>query len=243
MIIEFVLLIIGSYILGSVPAAYLAARWFRGTDIRQHGTGNVGASNLLEITSKRIAAPVFFYDLIKGMILLSVAYLIGLSIAQQVTIGVAAIVGHNWPVFLRFNGGRGVMTTAGVAFILPLLNGLWPWETIAFCAITLISIIANRSTVPGVSIGIAAMPLVSWILDEPPPFTLGLLAMLLIMIIRRLTVPRAAGFEWVGPKQLLVNRLLFDRDILNKEAWMNRDLPETGPGEQPFSQQARKGKG
>ena len=243
MIIEFVLLIIGSYILGSVPAAYLAARWSRGIDIKQYGSGSVGASNLLKITSRRIAAPVFFYDLVKGMILISAAHVIGLSVAQQVAIGVAAIVGHNWPVFLRFNGGRGIMTTAGVALILPLLNGLWPWVTVVFCTALLISIIANRSTVPGVSIGIAAMPLVSWILDEPPSLTLGFLAMFLILVIRRLTVTRIAGFVWVGPKQLLVNRLLFDRDIRDREAWMNRAPPETGSGEQPLGQQASKGKG
>ena len=104
MAIEFGLLTLAAYLLGSVPAAYLAARWSRGIDIRRFSDGNVGVSNLLRLTSKRVGIPIIFFDLAKGMPMVGVAQLVGLEIYQQVVVGLAAIIGHNWSVFLRFSG-------------------------------------------------------------------------------------------------------------------------------------------
>jgi len=222
MAIEFVLSLLGAYLLGSVPAAYLAAKWSRGIDIRQYGSGNVGATNLLGLTSKWIAIVVIILDLVKGMAVVWAAQLIGLGIAQQVTVGLAAIIGHNWPVFLRFNGGRGLLTILGLALFLPLINGLIPWEIIAFFALAVIGLFTIHSIPLGTCAGVAAMPLLSWGLDEPLPMTLGFLAMFLIMVIRRLTAPKTSVTASVPPGQLLLNRLLFDRDIRDREAWIHR---------------------
>jgi len=222
MAIEFVLSLLGAYLLGSVPAAYLAAKWSRGIDIRQYGSGNVGATNLLGLTSKWIAIVVIIFDLVKGMAVVWAAQLIGLGIAQQVTVGLAAIIGHNWPVFLRFNGGRGLLTILGLALFLPLINGLIPWEIIAFFALAVIGLFTIHSIPLGTCAGVAAMPLLSWRLDEPLPMTLGFLAMFLIMVIRRLTAPKTSVTASVPPGQLLLNRLLFDRDIRDREAWIHR---------------------
>jgi len=122
--IELGLLILGAYLLGSVPAAYLAAKWSRGIDIRRFSDGNVGATNLLRFTSKRIAIPVIIFDVGKGAVMIWAAQLLGLDTTQQITVGLAAIIGHSWPVFLRFNGGRGMLTTLGVVFILVPWLGL-----------------------------------------------------------------------------------------------------------------------
>ena len=118
MVIELVLLILGAYLLGSVPAAYLVAKWSRGIDLRQYGSGSVGASNVVAVASRWWSIPVIIFDLGKGLVMVWVAQLLGLGVAQQVTVGLAVIVGHNWPVFLRFSGGRGILTTLGVVSIL-----------------------------------------------------------------------------------------------------------------------------
>jgi len=241
MVAEFTLLIIGSYLLGSVPTAYLAGKAYSGIDVRRSGSGNIGASNLLTITSKRITAPVIFFDLTKGMVFVLVAWAIGLGAAQQIIIGIAATIGHNWPIFLRFNGGRGILTTAGVAFLIPWLNGFWPWAVAASCGLVLISVIATHSTVTGVGTGIAAMPLVSWIAGDPFPYTMGLLAMLLIMVFRRLTVPRDPAFASVGYRQLILNRLFFDRDVRDKQVWMSRFDGEIGADDAPISEEVGQG--
>ena len=89
MAIEFVLLVLGAYLLGSVPVSYLAARFSRGIDLRQYGTGQVGAGNLWRMTSWRLGLPVGIFDLGKGIAMVWVAQLVGLGIAQQVTVGSA----------------------------------------------------------------------------------------------------------------------------------------------------------
>ncbi|MFC1950052.1 glycerol-3-phosphate acyltransferase [Chloroflexota bacterium] len=226
MITEFILLILGAYLLGSAPTAYLVAKWHRGIDIRQYGSGNVGIANLMKLTSKRITIPVIIFDIAKGLIMVCVAKLIGLDVIPQVAIGLAAVIGHNWPIFLRFNGGRGLLTTLGVIFILPLTNNLVPWEIIAFLTIMLISWFLFHNVPVGMLIAITILPLISWGDGKPLPITLGFLAMLLMMTFRRLTAPRNSFTASVTPRQLFVNRLLFDRDIRDREAWINRETSE-----------------
>ena len=219
MAIEFGLLIAGAYLLGSAPAAYLVAKWFRGVDIRQYGSGNVGATNLMRLTSKRLAIPVIIFDLGKGAVMVWAAQLLGMSLAQQVIVGLAAIVGHNWPVFLRFNGGRGVLTTLGVIIILPWLNNLQPWELIIAGAVFLVIFFIIHNVPLGAIAAIAALPLVSWGIGESLPLTLGYLAIVLILAIRRLVAQPPVRVTSISKRQILLNRLLFDRDIRDREAW------------------------
>ncbi len=235
MAIEFGLLTLGAYLLGSVPAAYLAARWSRGIDIRQCGDGNVGSTNLMRLTSKRVAIPVVIFDLGKGALMVWIAQLLGLDITQQAVVGVAAVIGHNWPVFLRFNGGRGILTTLGIVFILVPR----PW--LGLIALTIAYGMAPfRQLALGTIIAVASLPIFSWFLpqlfgiEKPLPITLGFVAIILLAVIRRLTTPRTIFTASVTRGQLFVNRLLFDRDIRDRKAWINRRLPE---------QQGKQGKG
>ena len=228
-------LILGAYLVGSVPASHLAARLSRGIDLRQYGTGQVGGGNLWRMTSWRLGLPAGLFDLSKGLVMVWAAQLAGLNIAQQIVVGSAAIIGHNWPVFLRFSGGRGVSTAIGAILILPLINDMTPWVTVAFLSILIIGSLALRSSPVPVFVGAAALPLISWSFAEPVSVTLGFLAIFLIIAIKRLTAPRLVND--VSKKQLLLNRLLFDRDIKDRKAWMYRLPPEAGSTEQPFRQQ------
>ncbi len=222
MSIEFVLLLFGGYLLGSIPSAYLAAKWSRGVDIRQHGSGNVGADNVRKLTSKWLFLSVIIFDLGKGMVMMGVAKCLDLGIAQQAAIGIAAIIGHNWSLFLRFNGGRGMLTTLGVAFILPLTNWLVPWETITALVITTLGAFIVHNVPIGMVVAVASAPLVGWLVGKPLEMTMGFLAMFLILVIRRLTAPKTSFTSSVPLGQLMVNRLLFDRDIRDREAWLQR---------------------
>jgi len=217
---KFVLLVIGAYLIGSLPVAFWVAKFTRGIDLRQYGSGSVGATNLLRSSSWWIATPVGAFDLGKGMLMVWVAQLVGLNVAAQVTVGLAAILGHNWSVFLRFSGGRGILTTLGVALILPAINSLVPWGIAAFLVIAAISSFGFHNVPLGVGAGIAALPVVSYGVSEPLPITLGCLAMFAIMVIKRLAVRRAAIAASLSRRELLINRLLFDRDIRDREAWI-----------------------
>ena len=107
-----VALILSAYLLGSVNAATFVAR-SRGIDIRQHGSGNPGASNVMRLIGKGPAVAVYLIDLAKGFVPAVVGVLIW-DPAVATGAGLAAVVGHCWPVFHRFRGGKGVATGGGV---------------------------------------------------------------------------------------------------------------------------------
>ena len=221
-VIKFVLLLIGAYLLGSVPVAYLVAKWSRGIDIRQYGSGNVGAANVLAAVSKRWAIVVTIFDIGKGALTVWVAKLLFPDIpAYQITVGITTVIGHNWPIFLHFRGGRGVFTSLGIITMLSPKLGL-----IIFVMPYLLAPLRQVSL--GVFLALVSLPIFSWFLSQPLdiegrlPITLGFLAIFLIVVIRRLTTPRTSLSASVTPIQLFFNRLLFDRDIRDRKAWINR---------------------
>jgi glycerol-3-phosphate acyltransferase PlsY len=116
-----------AYIVGSCPNGYLVAK-SRGIDIRQHGSGNIGATNVLRVVGKRWGYLVFFLDSLKGFLAVGAAHYLavlakGVSHLEFVGIvaGVACILGHTFPVWLKFRGGKGVATSAGVLLgLMPL---------------------------------------------------------------------------------------------------------------------------
>jgi glycerol-3-phosphate acyltransferase PlsY len=222
-IIWYILLLLGAYLLGSVPMAYLVARWSRGIDIRQYGSGNVGASNVLATGSRWQSIGVVIFDLGKGVLPVYIAQIIDLQVYQQVTIGLAAIAGHNWPVFLRFNGGRGLLTTLGVVLILPPS----PWLGLVLLAFTLAWLPFGQLAF-GTIIALFLLPLLSWFLSHPfridqsLALSLGFAAILLLTVARRLSAPKSAISASVPQGQLIVNRLFFDRDIRDRAAWIKR---------------------
>jgi glycerol-3-phosphate acyltransferase PlsY len=226
-VVKFILLIIGGYLMGAIPTAYLVAQWRRRVDIRQYGSGNVGGANLVKIGARGMAVAVVIFDIGKAMPAVWVAQLVGLDLTQQVIIGLAAVVGHNWPVFLRFSGGRGIATIMGVALITPLVNGLIPWSFIAFLSIMVANILTVRNIPIGIGIAVAVMPIVSAAVGEPLAITMGLVAMFVLMVIRRLTPRRAPISASVPTGELLLNRFLFDRDIRDREAWVHQDRNNT----------------
>ncbi|MBO9607536.1 MAG: glycerol-3-phosphate 1-O-acyltransferase PlsY [Paenibacillaceae bacterium] len=130
--------IIVSYLLGSISFSFLAGKLLRGIDIRQHGSGNAGATNTLRVLGKGPGITVLVLDLLKGVAAVCLAWVAKEDSAWlPVFCGWAAIAGHNWPVYFGFRGGKGVATTIGVmvalAFLPALIAGL---VTIAVIAIT-----------------------------------------------------------------------------------------------------------
>ena len=105
-----------SYVLGSVPTAYLFGRLLKGIDIRRHGSGNVGATNAFRVLGKGPGTLVLLLDVIKGIIPLTIlGDLFGIeAILPRILLGVAVVVGHNWTIFLQFRGGKGIATSLGV---------------------------------------------------------------------------------------------------------------------------------
>ncbi|MDH7499814.1 MAG: glycerol-3-phosphate 1-O-acyltransferase PlsY [candidate division NC10 bacterium] len=112
------LLCLVAYLLGAIPFGVIIARLQRGIDIRDHGSGNIGTSNVLRTLGKRAALLTLGGDLLKGYCSVLLGHLLGLSEPWWVAAGLAAIIGHNWPVYIGFRGGKGVATTFGAALAL-----------------------------------------------------------------------------------------------------------------------------
>ncbi len=223
MAVWFGLLIFGSYLLGSLPVAYAVGKWLRGIDLRHYGTGQVGTGNLWRMTSSwKVGLPLGIFDFGKGMVMIWAAKVVGLDAAQQLMVGMAAIMGHNWSVFLRFSGGRGIGTAMGVILILPLINDVTYWGMVTFLTITMVGLLIMRSSPLPILVGAASVPVVSWWFHDPLGVTLGFMVMFLIIVTKRLAAPYSDDSVTVTKRQLLLNRLLFDRDIRDRKVWMYR---------------------
>jgi len=118
------LLPVAAYLYGAVPFGFLAARWIKGVDIRQSGSGNIGATNAARALGFKFFPIIFLLDVSKGYVptMLAAAALAGRSAYDPhplvVCVGLAAVVGHVLPVYLRFRGGKGVATSTGVFLVM-----------------------------------------------------------------------------------------------------------------------------
>lgn len=111
----FYLAVIISYFIGSIPTAYIFGKQLKGIDIREHGSGNVGATNVFRVLGKKPGFIVLFLDILKGVLavwLLAELFHIQ-GIRQIICLGIAAVCGHNWTIFLKFKGGKGIATSLG----------------------------------------------------------------------------------------------------------------------------------
>jgi glycerol-3-phosphate acyltransferase PlsY len=123
---EAILWLAASYLLGAFPTSYLVSRTFAGIDLRQHGSGNLGATNLYRVLGWKYAIPVALVDIAKGVIpVLVFARQVSTSELFALACGIAAILGHVFSVFVRFKGGKGVATAAGVMLgLTPVALGI-----------------------------------------------------------------------------------------------------------------------
>jgi len=117
-------IVIFGYLIGSIPTAYIAGRITKSKDIRQMGDGNMGAQNAFRQLSPKAGIIVGILDTAKGALLILLAYATGISQLAILLTGIAAIIGHNWPVLLGFRGGRGECTTIGIFSVLITLPAL-----------------------------------------------------------------------------------------------------------------------
>ncbi|MFQ5826146.1 MAG: glycerol-3-phosphate acyltransferase [Dehalococcoidia bacterium] len=213
-------LLIGvAYLVGSVPSAYIVGRLLRGLDIRRYGSGSVSGSNVWQTVSRRATIPVYLIDVGKGIIPVLLAKLLGLDLPWQVAVGLASIIGHNWSLFLHFQGGRGLVTAG--AFVLVIA----PRELVIAGTVVVVGLLLLRNLPLASGLAVLSLPLASLGLEEPPPLTWGLLGILTLVMLKRLLGNRLPSISSHG-KRVIIYRLVFDRDIRDRRAWIRRQPPE-----------------
>jgi glycerol-3-phosphate acyltransferase PlsY len=119
-----------AYLLGSIPSAVWIGKYFYGVDVREHGSGNAGATNVLRTLGKKAGISVLLLDMLKGFVAVNLSYLISFPQGSEdgttirAVLALAAIVGHIFPVFANFRGGKGVATMTGALIALSPLASL-----------------------------------------------------------------------------------------------------------------------
>ena len=116
---------LGAYVLGSIPSGLLLTRLLHGVDVRTHGSGNIGSANVYRTAGVLAGALTLVFDTLKGLLPVLAAGAIDLPLWAVLATGAAAVVGHNWSIFLRGKGGKGIATSLGVLFgIAPVVAGV-----------------------------------------------------------------------------------------------------------------------
>ena len=213
-----VLLIVFAYLLGSIPTAYLAGRWVKGIDLRRYGSGTVSGSMVYEHVHRWLVVPVGLLDISKAALPTWLGIQLGYGEAVAAAAGLAASVGHNWPIYLGFTGGRGISAFMGTLLVLFPWGDLW---LLAFLAVGY----ALGDSAPWALAGIGSMPILVWQQDGSSVIYWLIAAMVAITLIKRLEANRRPlpppGAE---RRQVIWLRLVYDRDIPDHRLWIRRRL-------------------
>ena len=167
------------FLLGSVPFGFLVAR-LRKVDIRQFGSGNVGATNVFRILGPGPGLLVFLLDFLKGAFAIYLAMYLGLNPLWIIMTGLAAILGHSFSPFLKFKGGRGVATGLGV------LLGIAPDIFVFILIISAIIIWATRYVSVASIIGSITTTILMFVLNKPAPYSWTVFIITIVIILRHL---------------------------------------------------------
>jgi acyl phosphate:glycerol-3-phosphate acyltransferase len=180
---SFVAALIFGYLCGSIPFGILLTRLTGGPDLRATGSGNIGATNVLRTGRKGLAAATLLGDMLKGTAaVLITEYFFGHDFA--IAAGVGAFLGHLFPVWLRFRGGKGVATYIGV-----LIGLAWP-AAIVFCALWLVVAAFSRYSSLAALVASAATPVFLWWRGDPKDAALFLLLSVVLWITHRANIAR-----------------------------------------------------
>ena len=188
MVLASLLVIVVAYLLGSIPVGYLLVRFFLKQDVRSIGSGNIGATNVLRSGAKGLGAATFLLDMLKGCAAVYVGGLIGVLLApdahvrnMQALAAISAVLGHIFPVWLRFKGGKGVATGVGVFLVAA------PTSALAAIAVFALVLLLTRYVSLASILGAASFPLFAWMLvrGERPPFFIAVQFAVSLLLIAK----------------------------------------------------------
>ncbi len=223
-----------AYLVGAVPTAFLIGKLAKGIDIRHYGSGNVGGTNLYYHVGKAWVVPLGLFELFaKGAGPIWVGHhLLGLERSSVVLVGapLLAIAGHNWSLYLKFQGGRGIAVAMGTLFALS------PLVLMAFIGVAVAGWTVTRSSAVWVLISLALLPLWAIILGgmeaslpfqelwvgEPGVVIWYCVGLLGLVVLKRLLSNWTPLPEDVPRSKVLFNRLFRDRDVDSQADWVRR---------------------
>ncbi len=209
-----------AYLMGSLPTAFIVGKLVRGIDIRAYGSGNVGVTNVVHHVGRMWVVPLVLFEMVvKGSSALLIGrYLMGVDPTSVVFAGAGlmTVAGHNWSVFLKLQGGRGLAAIGGTLLVLaPFLVG-------AFAVVFLPGWFFTRSSGVWVLIALASLPLWAVVLDQPALISWYCVAAVALVAVKRLLSNWTRLPSDIPKRKVLFNRLFRDRDVADRIEWINR---------------------
>ncbi len=204
--------VIVSYLIGSIPSAVWYGKAFYGVDVRNYGSGNAGATNTFRVLGKKAGSIVMAVDVLKGWVATSMAYILEYSkllqlehiIYYQLIFGVFAVVGHIFPVYAGFRGGKGVATLLGMVLSIHI------YAALICLAVFLVVFLASKYVSLGSMMASLAYPIIMLIPafspDEPIVIVFGFLIFALVVLTHRKNVRRLINGEESKLQLKLLNR-------------------------------------
>ena len=206
MIINAIIAIVLGYLLGSIPTAYIVGRLAAGKDIRQMGGGNVGGLNVFREVGAWAILPVAIIDVGKGAAAVAIAHwLLDFPLLFVLLAGLASVVGHNWMVWLKFSGGKGMGATIGALAMAMPLYGYWQGIVI-FLGIFVVIAIITRNVALASCTALVFLPLITWLGTKSLTATIVAIALGVVILIKFLPTARTA---WA--KSRTKEEFIFDR--------------------------------
>ncbi|WP_066319548.1 glycerol-3-phosphate 1-O-acyltransferase PlsY [Bacillus sp. FJAT-29814] len=198
----FWLLLLASYLIGSFPTALIVGRIFFGVDIRDHGSKNPGATNTLRVLGKKSAIIVLLFDLAKGALAASLPLLFQLD-AEPLYFGLVAVIGHCFPIFAGFRGGKAIATTAGA-----LLVSNFPLLVIAYVSFFLVIFLTKYVFFGSISVGLSLL-VYDYFIEKLHFELIFLLFLLLLIFLHRSNIRNfILGIEpKINDKNLINDRI------------------------------------
>jgi glycerol-3-phosphate acyltransferase PlsY len=207
-----IIAVVLGYLLGSIPTAYIVTRLAKGEDVRRLGGGNVGGLNVYREVGFWPAAVVAIVDLGKGAAAVAIAYwLLDLEVYFVLAAAVAAVVGHNWMVWLKFSGGKGMGAAIGGLFVLlPLYH--YSLGLAFFFAVLAILFAITRNVALSMGVGLLSLPFIAWLGMKSAPFIIYSVVLGLVILAKFIPTAIAAA-----ARNRNVKGFIFDRGQRGKK--------------------------
>ncbi|GHT14738.1 glycerol-3-phosphate acyltransferase [Bacteroidia bacterium] len=184
LIIQLALYGIAAYLFGSIPTAVWVGKRFYNIDVREHGSRNAGSTNVLRVLGLKAALPVFIVDVLKGLAAVLLIYIVpnfdhdteSFNLTK-IALGLLAVLGHMYPVFAGFRGGKGVATTLGIAI------AIYPYGTLlALAAFVVVFVISKTVSVSSLTAGLV-FPIVTIFVLNSPMWSIRIFAVLVCLLL------------------------------------------------------------
>ena len=198
-----VLIWAGAYLVGGIPIGWLVGK-LAGVDLREVGTRKIGTSNLFHSVGLLPAAVVGPLQFCQGLLPVLLAVIAGAPAWVAAGAGLAAVIGNGWPIYMQYNGGRGVASATGAV-------ALWSWGGFAFVLVLVIIGGTVRRSALGVLLAFAGLPVVLWLTRASPAFAITAVGIVICLVLRRFEGYRVGRAQPGEAPDSWVSRLLFDR--------------------------------